>query len=176
MNNIFRNAVVVTVVLAAVSLLSRNVGNAQGTVFTSTAPIRGYYLTKSTITGSKVLTACASGYHFASIWEILNTSDLHYNTTLGRTNVNSGSGPPALTANGTDADNPFGWIRSGGRDDPNCINWTSSNRVDGGSEGTLALSPPQWAIDVGGGTATPVSCDATFNGKPVAIGVLCVQN
>ena len=107
MNNIFRNGVVVIVVLAAVSLLTHNVGNAQGTVFTSTAPIRGYYLTKGTITGSKVLTACASGYHFASIWEILNTSDLHYNTTLGRTNANSGNGPPAVATNSTNANEPM---------------------------------------------------------------------
>ena len=117
MNNIFRNAVVVTVVLAAVSLLSHNLGNAQGTVFTSTAPIRGYYLTKSTITGSKVLTACASGYHFASIWEILNSSDLHYNTTLGRTNVNSGNGAPAISSRSTFADAAYGWIRTGAPDD-----------------------------------------------------------
>ncbi len=179
MNNIFRNAVVAIVVLAAVSLLNRNVGNAQGTVFTSTAPIRGYYLTKSTITGSKVLTACASGYHFASIWEILNTSDLHYNTALGRTNANSGNGAPAATSHSTFADFPSGWIRTGGANDPNCINWTSSNRVDGGSAGTLTLSsgpPPSWLMAVGGGSGTPYSCDGTFSGTPVSIGVWCVQN
>src|ERR1700730_18042199 len=120
-NGLPRVVITALVAIVAFALLSHNVGNAQGTVFTSTAPIRGYYLTKSTITGSKVLTACASGYHFASIWEILNTSDLHYNTTLRRTNVNSGNGAPAYTSHSTTADVPYGWIRTGGPDDPNCI-------------------------------------------------------
>jgi len=180
MNNIFRNAVVAIVVLAAVSLLNRNVGNAQGTVFTSTAPIRGYYLTKSTITGSKVLTACASGYHFASIWEILNTSDLHYNTTLGRTNVNSGHGAPAVTGHSTLADAAYGWIRTGGPDDPNCVNWTSSNATDAGSIGGLDIpgggAQPQWVIDNGTGGGTAISCDGTLSGTPLSVGAWCVQN
>jgi hypothetical protein len=180
MNNISRNGVVAIVVLAAVSLLTHNVGNAQGTVFTSSAPIRGYYLTKNTITGSKVLTACATGYHFASIWEIFNTSDLHYNTTLGRTNVNSGNGPPALSSHSTNADLPFGWIRTGAPDDPNCINWTSSNRVDAGSVGALGIQgnspPPAWTIGNSTGTQTPASCDDTAGGTPLPIGVWCVQN
>src|ERR1700730_18567770 len=111
-NGLPRAVIVALVAIAAVALLTHNVGNAQGTVFTSTAPIRGYYLTKSTITGSKVLTACASGYHFASIWEILNTSDLHYNTTLGRTNANSGNGAPAVSQRSTFADAAEGWIRT----------------------------------------------------------------
>ena len=182
MNNIFRNAVVAIVVLAAVSLLTRNVGNAQGTVFTSTAPIRGYYLTKNTITGSKVLTACASGYHFASIWEILNTSDLHYNTTLGRTNANSGNGAPAVTQHSTNADAAYGWIRTGGPDDPNCANWTSSNRADVGSAGALQMSltpsliEPSWIINNSSGSQVPINCDSSANGTPVNIGVWCVQN
>jgi hypothetical protein len=178
-NGLPRAVIIALVAIAAVALLSHNVGNAQGTVFTSTAPIRGYYLTKSTITGSKVLTACASGYHFASIWEILNTSDLHYNTTLGRTNVNSGNGAPAISSRSTFADAAFGWIRTGGPDDPNCINWTSSNGVDAGSAGVLNFSsgvPPSWSIAVGGPNSTPISCDGTFSGTPLPIGVWCVQN
>src|ERR1700730_13209074 len=181
-NGLPRAVIVALVAIVAVALLSHNVGNAQGTVFTSTAPVRGYYLTKNTITGSKVLTACASGYHFASIWEILNTSDLHYNTTLGRTNANSGNGPPAVATNTTNADAPVGWIRTGGPSDPNtCINWTSSNGADTGSGGALYVTgsggsqvSPVWVIDDGGGV-TPISCDGTL-GTPLSIGVWCVQN
>jgi hypothetical protein len=180
MINILRNAVVAIVVLAAVSLLTRNVGNAQGTVFTSTAPIRGYYLTKNTITGSKVLTACASGYHFASIWEILNTSDLHYNTSLGRTNINSGNGAPALSSNTNFTDAAYGWIRNGAPDDTNCLNWTSSNGADTGSVGGLEIlgggAQPQWVIDNGTGGGTAISCDGKLSGTPLPVGVWCVQN
>ena len=117
--------IIALVAIGAVTLLSHNVGSAQGAPATSTAPVRAYYLTKATITGSKVLTACASGYHFASVWEMFNTSDLHYNTTLGRTNANSGLGPPAISSHSTSADDAYGWIRTGGPDDPNCLNWTS---------------------------------------------------
>jgi hypothetical protein len=179
-NGLPRAVIIALVAIAAFALLTQNVGNAQGTVFTSTAPIRGYYLTKNTITGSKVLTACASGYHFASIWEILNTSDLHYNTTLGRTNVNSGNGAPAISSRSTFADAAFGWIRTGAPDDPNCINWTSSNGADAGPAGAPYIlggsQPPQWVIDNGSSGQTAISCDGTFSGTPVSIGVWCVQN
>jgi hypothetical protein len=175
-----RAVIIALVAIAAVALLSHNVGTAQGTVFTSTAPIRGYYLTKSTITGSKVLTACASGYHFASLWEILNTSDLHYNTALGRTNVNSGNGAPAISSRSTFADAAYGWIRTGAPDDPNCINWTSSNAVDAGTAGSLQIlggaNPPQWIIDNSSSGQTAISCDGTAGGTPLTVGVWCVQN
>jgi hypothetical protein len=179
-NGLPRAVIIALVAIAAVALLSHNVGNAQGTVFTSTAPIRGYYLTKSTITGSKVLTACASGYHFASLWEILNTSDLHYNTALGRTNVNSGNGAPAISSRSTFADAAYGWIRTGAPDDPNCINWTSSNAVDAGTAGSLQIlggaNPPQWIIDNSSSGQTAISCDGTAGGTPLTVGVWCVQN
>jgi len=66
---------------------------------------------------------------FASVWEILVTSDLHYNKTLGRTNTNSGVGPPSVSGNTTFSTASYGWIRSGGAGDPNCLNWTSSTRL-----------------------------------------------
>jgi hypothetical protein len=136
-------------------------------------------LTKNTITGSKVLTACASGYHFASIWEILNTSDLHYNTSLGRTNINSGNGAPALSSNTNFTDAAYGWIRTGAPDDPNCLKWTSSNGTDTGSAGVLTIptgAQPQWSVDNGTITGSAISCDGTFSGTPLPVGVWCVQN
>jgi hypothetical protein len=179
-NGLPRAVIIALVAIVAVALLSHNVGNAQGTVFTSTAPIRGYYLTKNTITGSKVLTACATGYHFASIWEILNTSDLHYNTTLGRSNANSGLGAPSIsyTLDRSVIDAPIGWIRTGGALDANCKNWTSNSATDQGSAAGLTTantSAPLWGV-FSTSTKQEISCDDTLSGTPLPVGVWCVQN
>jgi hypothetical protein len=74
MSNILRNAVVVLVVLAAVSLLTHSFSDAA--IATSTAPACHYYLTKATVNGNHALTACATGYHFASFTGIRSSS--HY--------------------------------------------------------------------------------------------------
>ena len=44
---------------------------------------RSFYLTKATHKGFAGETACALGYHMASLWEIHEPSNLSYNTTLG---------------------------------------------------------------------------------------------
>lgn len=67
-------------------------------------PARRYYLTIGVFDGSEAMSACASGYHMASMWEILDPSNLRYDTSLGWTQLDSGLGPPNLTA---------GWIRTG---------------------------------------------------------------
>ena len=54
---------------------------------------RSFYLTQTEHTGSQALTACAEDYHMASLWEILDPSNLRYNTELGYTRADSGSGP-----------------------------------------------------------------------------------
>jgi hypothetical protein len=46
---------------------------------------RSFYLTQSLFTGSDALSACADGYHMASLWEVFDTTGLKYNTTLGAT-------------------------------------------------------------------------------------------
>jgi hypothetical protein len=74
------------------------------TLTASSAVMRKYYLTKNTFKGADADTACANGYHFASIWEILDTSNLKYNTELGFISDDSGMGPS--TERG-------GWIRTG---------------------------------------------------------------
>ena len=43
---------------------------------------KSFYLTKTSHNGSQVLTACAEGYHMASLWEIFDTSNLRYDTAL----------------------------------------------------------------------------------------------
>ena len=55
---------------------------------------RSFYLTKTTHTGAQALAACAEGYHMASLWEILNPSNLRYDTELGVVVGDSGFGPP----------------------------------------------------------------------------------
>lgn len=101
-------------------------------------PRKLYYLTQTTHNGNQALTACAAGYHMASLWEIFDTSNLRYNTELGLTRADSGFGP-------TFSD---GWIRTGFTSSGtlqagfgNCRTWTSASGSDGGT--TVAL-PADW--------------------------------
>jgi hypothetical protein len=108
--------------------------------------MRRYYLTQNTYNGAEAdgtdgngAGVCADGYHFASLWEILDPSNLKYNTDLGHTMDDSGQGPPTSVS---------GWVRTGygsGGDygyagQVNCDVWTSQ----GDKEGTCAYLPPDW--------------------------------
>ena len=66
--------------------------------------MRQFYLTEDTFDGKGAPNACAAGYHFASIWELADPSNLIYNTSLGFSLVDSGDGPPRVN----------GWVRTGG--------------------------------------------------------------
>ena len=97
-----------------------------------------YYLTRDRYAGDQVLSACAMGFHTASLWEILDTSKLRYNTRLGHTRRDSGHGPPTTG----------GWVRTGYASDStnlpgtgNCQSWTSSSVSDNGSFVSL---PGSW--------------------------------
>jgi hypothetical protein len=100
---------------------------------------RKFYVTQTNHDGSQALSACASGYHMASLWEILDTSNLRYDTQLGLTRADSGSGPPTA----------FGWIRTGHvaaitdfAGFGNCNAYTSA---DSSHRGTIVtLSPVEW--------------------------------
>jgi hypothetical protein len=105
--------------------------------------LRGYYRTRTYHFGDEAdgtdgngAGVCAEGYHFASLWEILDPSNLKYNTTLGTINADSGQGPPALT---------LGWVRTGfgrsGSSTPgigNCDGWDSNSDTDRGTRAYLA--------------------------------------
>lgn len=105
--------------------------------------LRKFYLTQGQYDGSQALSACAAGYHMASLWEILDPSNLSYDTNLGVALADSGSGPPVVAP---------GWIRTGflsnagihaadGSVQPgtgNCQTWTSAS---GGAYGTTAYLP-----------------------------------
>jgi hypothetical protein len=102
---------------------------------------RMFYLTKSLVQGNATLTACAAGYHMASIWEIHEPAILKYNTTLGQTSADSGEGPPTFALQNTPRVLP-GWVRTGysavnlATADPgtaNCVAWTDNSSSNTGS-------------------------------------------
>jgi hypothetical protein len=111
--------------------------------------MRGYYLTQSEYNGAEAdgtdgngAGVCAEGYHFASLWEIMDPSNLKYNTPLGYTNDDSGQGPPSYVE---------GWVRTGYYSSTsstpgygNCNVWTSSSS---GHYGAYAYLPPVWEAE-----------------------------
>lgn len=64
---------------------------------------RQYYLSSEKFVAPIAPLSCATGYHFASLWEIADVSELSYNSDLGYVAADGGQGPPAIT----------GWIRTG---------------------------------------------------------------
>jgi hypothetical protein len=127
--------------------------------------MRQYYLTKGLYGGANASTACASGYHMASLWEILDPSELEYNTDLGSTTDDSGAGPPASG----------GWVRTGYSNDngttagqANCSVWSTTS-----GNGTTALLPSDWA----GGVADIHVWDVYGTGSCSSVGrVWCVED
>ena len=103
---------------------------------------RQYYRTWDSYSPTHIYEACAAGYHFASLWEILDPSNLEYNNTLGWNELDSGAGPPTER---------YGWIRTGynsasqtgvdGQD--NCSAWTSDAVADRGTQASLSW---QWGV------------------------------
>lgn len=102
---------------------------------------RSFYVTQTTHNGGEALSACASGYHMASLWEIHDPSNLRYDTQLGRTKDDSGFGPPSGTV---------GWIHTGNDagalpltpGTANCNAWQSVSGNDHGT--TVSLPALQW--------------------------------
>lgn len=174
MHNTIRNIFLAVIALAVVSLSARNFSGAATT--TSTAPARHYYLTKANFDGNKPLTACASGYHFASFAELFDPGVITYNKTLGRSQADDGAGPPI---------GAFGWVRTGyvsnsnpsaGGDSnvpTNCSVWTSGATSDDGEVGIFAptnnVTNSGPVFVVGDGAA----CD---NSQGYNAGVWCVEN
>jgi hypothetical protein len=105
-------------------------------------PLRQFYLTTGTFDGLNTpQKACSTGYHMASLWEIFDVSNLRYNTVLGLTTADSGSGPSSGTQNG-------GWIRTGYQADAsatsgqgNCQAWSTNS---GSSLGGYANLNSNW--------------------------------
>ena len=141
-----RGLVAVLLVLAVVvvaALLVRGPAPASAAgeqVSAATEGMRRFYLA-----GAQVATnapdGCVAGYHFASLWEILDTSNLVYDTVLGVPSPDGGSGPPTTWP---------GWVRTG---------YTSS---PGGDPGVANCSA--WQVGTGFGTTVRLASDWAAGG------------
>ena len=127
------------VIVGALATLMPLISRGQGGNPLTRDPRKSYYLTQTQHNGSQALTACAEGYHMASLWEIRDTSNVRYNTVLGLTYADSGFGSPT---------NQTGWIRTGAvanaSSNPgfgNCNAWMSASSMD---EGTIVALTPNW--------------------------------
>ena len=178
---IFR-ALLVLALLPVILLTALTVNRARAIALDSpSAPgtisgVRQYYLSRTSVQTNEARSACADGYHLASIWELADPSALKYDTSLGLSGQDSGSGPPtAISFMG----NPLtarGWVRTGFSysvsDTPgqaNCGNWASNN---GFYWGTVANLPSNWTgggQDIGVWNVGVSTCDTNLR-------VWCVQD
>jgi len=120
--------------LVCAALLTENSSQA---VTKTTAPARGYYLTQDFWNGGQALNACVAGYHMASFWDIRETSNLRYDTALGLTAADAGTGPRT---------GAVGWIRTGHASltnatvlGSNCAAYTSGLPEHNGTVASLTL-------------------------------------
>ena len=127
-----------------------------------------FYLTQERVEGNQALTACAAGYHMASMWEILAPSNLRYDTTLGVMEEDAGFGPPVSR---------FGWVRTGHTASTvevegvgNCNAWTSNAADD---RGTAVLLRAIWRPETAVSVISPWS--AAAGGCRSQLPVWCVQ-
>lgn len=105
---------------------------------------RRFYLSTTAHNGANALTACAPGFHMASIWEIFDSTQLSYDTFLGITVEDSGMGPPT--------DRP-GWIRTGKPDNilvstpggHSCMGYSTTEGL-----GTTVRFSHAWGTDFSG--------------------------
>ena len=126
------------VVVAALLLRGPAPASAAGeAVSAATESMRSFYLAPAVSNATLAEGGCETGYHFASFWEILDTSNLVYNTTLGLYQGDSGSGPPS---------NWEGWVRTGYSSNSgttpgqaNCSAWGGTT-----GNGTTGRLPSNW--------------------------------
>lgn len=88
--------------------------------------------------GASPIGACDPGFHFASIFEILDPSNLRYDTTRGAVAADSGSGPPQTSQ---------GWVRTGD---------IASNQATPGFANCASPAESPWASNLPGDNGTYV--------------------
>ncbi len=108
---------------------------------------KSYYLTKDIVPANQAITACATGFHMASFFEIMDPTMLQYvqdtNISFHRdASGDQGSGPPSDFS---------GWVRTGNATDEgmnfdiagstNCNSWTS---IESGYNGTNVRLAEGW--------------------------------
>ena len=127
--------------------------------------LRQYFLTDTYANGADADTeACAYGFHMASLWEILDTSNLEYNNVLGFDKSDSGQGPPT---------HEQGWVRTGNDSsnsvsagEGNCLNWGSDSFSDAG---TIIRLEKDWSSGVDSWKASTIACH-------VSMRVWCIED
>jgi hypothetical protein len=136
---------------------------------TATGAGRRFYLTSASFSTNHVLTACAAGYHTASLWEILDVSNLvyEYNLPAATKKADSGYGPPSYW---------YGWVRTGWDSsgstttgEGNCNNWSNTSATLHGVSVRLSKSWETAPGDIFTWDANTFTCDY---GGPV----WCVRN
>jgi hypothetical protein len=133
---------------------------------------RRFYLTNSEHTGAQALDACDSGFHMASLWEILDPSNLAYDWRRANaaTEADSGQGPPTLF-------DRLGWVRTGWSSQDagaivginNCNSWTMTTGL-----GTRVKLHDRWDAstpDIASWDAQDNDCSQTY-----LSGVWCVED
>jgi hypothetical protein len=124
---------------------------------------RSYYLTKSMHLATAAPTACAPGFHFASLWEIHDPSHLSYDATRGYVSNIQGSGPPA----GQSHTAAHGWIRTGApyatsaAGELTCMFFGSSSAGELGTVVALSATWTAASSTVSPWVASLVRCDFT---------------
>jgi hypothetical protein len=159
-----------TLVFPAVTLITRSLSPATAALQTAPSSILGarhFYLTRTLHTPVQAPTACAEGYHFASIWEIADPSSLRYNTALGLTSSDSGTGPPTAKKVDTSILIAQGWVRTGydafssrTPGQANCNAWGTNSEL---ARGTVANLPSNWTggdQDIGVWNTEVQPCDS----------------
>lgn len=119
-----------------------------------------YYLTDDNVASNEALNACAAGYHMASLWEIIDPSNLTYahDHPDAHTKTDNGAGPPSGWNGRVHTGASASVADSAGSG--NCAAWTS---VDSGHRGTFVQLTRAWETPPGeiGGIweAASLSCD-----------------
>jgi hypothetical protein len=134
----------------------RNLQNSINALSAKVEP-RRFYLTAATHTGASAQQACESGFHMASLYEILDPTALKYGAkTPGEAFYqpdpnDQGSGPPVGSENGA-----YGWVRTGGTASSalpvsgfpgtaNCDAWTREGPPEDPGWGTFVYLNPEWS-------------------------------
>ncbi len=134
-------ALMVVAVVVVATLLVRGPAPASAAgeaVLAATDNMRHYYL-GSSVHADDAIDGCEPGYHFASLWEILDPSNLVFEAALSVTRTDVGDGPPTALV---------GWVRTGYSSNTgpvagqaNCSAWASDLE---GLLGTTAQLPADW--------------------------------
>jgi hypothetical protein len=143
----------------------------------SVSGARRFYLSPVPVDGANASTACTTGFHMASLWEVHDPSALFYDPVNGQTAGDAGQGPPSgyVAAGGGFFGAP-GWIRTGYSNFSvgiaglaNCSGWSTASPMLYGSAVVLDAGWEAAAFRVSPWQTQRMSCNS-----PIA--VWCVED